>query len=240
MRGTTTRLLCLTLAALAVAQFSGLALAQSPLGIGSTETAMPTTGLFGGLLAWINVQQQGFYRTLTGALRTMRDEGTGAWMLVAVSFAYGVFHAAGPGHGKAVISLLHARQRSGAAARRALVLFIRHAAGRDRHRGDDGRLPVPARHRLLDGRCHAVPGDRELCAGDGVRCMASVAQGIPAPEDSRLGCTRAQPVGLRRAPPAKTTATTAATTIIIIISFIIMMRARSARPAAIATRLTQD
>ena len=46
---------------------------------------MPTTGLFGGLLAWINVQQQGFYRTLTGALRTMRDEGTGAWMLVAVS-----------------------------------------------------------------------------------------------------------------------------------------------------------
>jgi len=104
LRGTTTRLLCLTLAALAVAQFSGLALAQSPLGIGSTETAMPTTGLFGGLLAWINVQQQGFYRTLTGALRTMRDEGTGAWMLVAVSFAYGVFHAAGPGHGKAVIS----------------------------------------------------------------------------------------------------------------------------------------
>lgn len=104
MRGTKTGLLCLALGALALAQLSGHALAQSPLGIGSTETAMPTTGLFGGLLAWINVQQQGFYRTLTGALRTMRDEGTGAWMLVAISFAYGVFHAAGPGHGKAVIS----------------------------------------------------------------------------------------------------------------------------------------
>lgn len=104
MRGTTTGLLCLTLGALALAQFSGHALAQSPLGIGATETAMPTSGLFGGFFAWINVQQQGFYRTLTGALRTMRDEGTGAWMLVAVSFAYGVFHAAGPGHGKAVIS----------------------------------------------------------------------------------------------------------------------------------------
>jgi len=104
LRGTTTGLLCLTLCALALAQFSGHALAQSPLGIGATETAMPTSGLFGGFFAWINVQQQGFYRTLTGALRTMRDEGTGAWMLVAVSFAYGVFHAAGPGHGKAVIS----------------------------------------------------------------------------------------------------------------------------------------
>lgn len=104
MRGTTTGLLCLTLCALALAQFSGHALAQSPLGIGATETAMPTSGLFGGFFAWINVQQQGFYRTLTSALRTMRDEGTGAWMLVAVSFAYGVFHAAGPGHGKAVIS----------------------------------------------------------------------------------------------------------------------------------------
>ncbi|MGY6706986.1 MAG: nickel/cobalt transporter [Rhizobiaceae bacterium] len=104
MRGTTTRLLCLTLGALVFAQLSGEALAQSPLGIGATETGMPTTGLFGSWLAWINVQQQAFYRTLTGALRTMRDEGTGAWILVAVSFAYGVFHAAGPGHGKAVIS----------------------------------------------------------------------------------------------------------------------------------------
>lgn len=104
MRGTTTGLLCATICALLLASAGGQAFAQSPLGIGATETAMPTTGLFGGWLAWINVQQQGFYRTLTSALRTMRDEGTGAWMLVAVSFAYGVFHAAGPGHGKAVIS----------------------------------------------------------------------------------------------------------------------------------------
>jgi nickel/cobalt transporter (NicO) family protein len=104
LRGTTTAVLCLTVCVLVLAQATGTALAQSPLGIGATETAMPTTGLFGGWLAWINVKQQEFYRTLTSALRSMRDEGSGAWMLVAVSFAYGVFHAAGPGHGKAVIS----------------------------------------------------------------------------------------------------------------------------------------
>jgi hypothetical protein len=55
-------------------------------------------------MAGIAVKQQDFYRSLHGALRGMRDEGSGAWMLVALSFAYGVFHAAGPGHGKAVIS----------------------------------------------------------------------------------------------------------------------------------------
>ena len=53
---------------------------------------------------WINVQQQGFYRSLTGALKAMRDDGSKLWLMVGLSFAYGIFHAAGPGHGKAVIS----------------------------------------------------------------------------------------------------------------------------------------
>ncbi|TWG49391.1 MULTISPECIES: nickel/cobalt transporter [unclassified Aminobacter] len=77
---------------------------QSSLGIGSNEATLPATGMFAGLLNWINVHQQNFYRSLTGALRSMRDGGGGAWLLVGLSFAYGVFHAAGPGHGKAVIS----------------------------------------------------------------------------------------------------------------------------------------
>lgn len=84
--------------------FMGHAHAQSSLGIGTAETAVPSTGLFAGWLNWINWKQQEFYRALTGALKGMREDGSRLWLLVGLSFAYGVFHAAGPGHGKAVIS----------------------------------------------------------------------------------------------------------------------------------------
>lgn len=78
--------------------------AQSPLGIGTAEPAFNTSGFLGGFLSWVNMEQQGFYRTLTDALKGMRDNPWHLWSLVGLSFAYGVFHAAGPGHGKAVIS----------------------------------------------------------------------------------------------------------------------------------------
>jgi nickel/cobalt exporter len=84
--------------------FVGHAHAQSSLGIGTNEAIVPSTGLFGSWLAWINLQQQEFYRSLTGALKGMREDGSKLWVLVGLSFAYGIFHAAGPGHGKAVIS----------------------------------------------------------------------------------------------------------------------------------------
>jgi len=90
--------------ALAFVFSATLAHAQSPLGIGSAEPGFNTTGAFGGLFAWINAQQQGFYRLMTGALKDMRQNPWAASTLVTLSFAYGVFHAAGPGHGKAVIS----------------------------------------------------------------------------------------------------------------------------------------
>lgn len=90
--------LCLT------AAFAAVAHAQSPLGIGTAEPAFKTTGLFGGFFSWVNMEQQGFYHTLTGALKGMRENPWQLTSLVGLSFAYGVFHAAGPGHGKAVIS----------------------------------------------------------------------------------------------------------------------------------------
>lgn len=105
MKRTTGRMVLATLAAACVlAQLAPYAHAQSSLGIGINEATIPSTGMFGGLMMWINLQQQAFYRALTGALKAMRQDGGQIWVLVGLSFAYGIFHAAGPGHGKAVIS----------------------------------------------------------------------------------------------------------------------------------------
>jgi nickel/cobalt transporter (NicO) family protein len=82
----------------------GAVLAQSPLGIGTAEPSVDTGGFLSGFFAWVNAHQQSFYRALTGALSAMRDDPWQLWGLIGLSFAYGVFHAAGPGHGKAVIS----------------------------------------------------------------------------------------------------------------------------------------
>jgi nickel/cobalt transporter (NicO) family protein len=81
-----------------------LAAAQSPLGIGTAEPSIRTTGFLGGFFSWVNMEQQGFYRMLTDALKDMRENPWQLWSLIGLSFTYGVFHAAGPGHGKAVIS----------------------------------------------------------------------------------------------------------------------------------------
>ncbi len=88
----------LLLAGLSAAQ------AQSPLGIGAAEPGISVSGPFAGLFLWVNQHQQAFYRSLTGALKAMREDPWQLGALVGLSFAYGIFHAAGPGHGKAVIS----------------------------------------------------------------------------------------------------------------------------------------
>lgn len=55
---------------------------------------------------WMRDKQQNFYRQLSGALRGLASgsKAAAAWTLLSLSFLYGMFHAAGPGHGKAVIS----------------------------------------------------------------------------------------------------------------------------------------
>jgi len=56
--------------------------------------------------AFILATQQSFYERISGAMSSLRGGPTwaSAWMLILLSFGYGVFHAAGPGHGKTVIS----------------------------------------------------------------------------------------------------------------------------------------
>ena len=48
--------------------------------------------------------QQEFYQKLISAMRAFRANPNAGWLLIGLSFAYGIFHAAGPGHGKAIIS----------------------------------------------------------------------------------------------------------------------------------------
>jgi nickel/cobalt exporter len=57
-----------------------------------------------GLAAWIFAEQAAFYRSLSGYIRASKDDGAAMWGLFGISFLYGIFHAVGPGHGKAVIS----------------------------------------------------------------------------------------------------------------------------------------
>jgi nickel/cobalt exporter len=97
---------CAGAAMLTVLVIAGDAVAaQSPFGVATPDGG---GGAFGGPLApvftWIALRQAEFYRMLTGSLADMKASGSAAWLLLLVSFAYGVFHAAGPGHGKAVIS----------------------------------------------------------------------------------------------------------------------------------------
>ena len=86
--------------------------AQSSLGLGNPEPgAGPPSAFVLHYMPWlepvlmfIQAKQQEFYRALTSALKGMRTDSWQLGWLIGVSFVYGVFHAAGPGHGKAVIS----------------------------------------------------------------------------------------------------------------------------------------
>jgi nickel/cobalt exporter len=69
----------------------------SPFG---APDAVPVTGIAG----WVLAKQAMFYRALSATLLAAKSDGSALWTLMAIAFVYGVFHAAGPGHGKAVIS----------------------------------------------------------------------------------------------------------------------------------------
>jgi nickel/cobalt transporter (NicO) family protein len=58
----------------------------------------------GGVAGWILAEQAKFYLQLSSLIRAAKADGSAAYTLLGVSFLYGIFHAAGPGHGKAVIS----------------------------------------------------------------------------------------------------------------------------------------
>ena len=81
------------------------ALAQSPFAVPDAAPP-PEPGFFAGLSRYIMAMQQEYYRAMAGALRAVNLQGSlaAAWGLVSISFLYGVFHAAGPGHGKVIVT----------------------------------------------------------------------------------------------------------------------------------------
>jgi len=70
---------------------------------GTPRPQMPAPPV-GGVLGWIFAKQAEFYRQFSSLIRAAKADGSAAWSLLGLSFLYGIFHAAGPGHGKAVIS----------------------------------------------------------------------------------------------------------------------------------------
>jgi len=92
----------------------------SPAMEDSRELAQP--GPWERVTGWILAQQRSLHRQLARGMETLQSAptATNTLALILVGFLYGVFHAAGPGHGKAVITtyLLTHRQH----IKRGLVL----------------------------------------------------------------------------------------------------------------------
>jgi ABC-type nickel/cobalt efflux system permease component RcnA len=62
---------------------------------------------------------------MSATIRAAKSDGSAVWTLLFISFAYGIFHAAGPGHGKAVIASYLVANRE--TARRGIVLSFASA-----------------------------------------------------------------------------------------------------------------
>jgi nickel/cobalt exporter len=106
---------------LALDSIVNVLMAQTPFG-GPRPSAEPQVG---GIVGWLLSKQSEFYREISATIRAAKSDGSAVWTLLAISFAYGIFHAAGPGHGKAVISsYLVANQET---ARRGIVLSFASA-----------------------------------------------------------------------------------------------------------------
>ena len=95
---------------------SGASGRKNPFAVGGGEGAGSAGGFAGTILAW----QNRFHLELQNAARRVKSESAAFWSLIAASFAYGVFHAAGPGHGKAVLASYMIASRS--AVRRGMIL----------------------------------------------------------------------------------------------------------------------
>jgi ABC-type nickel/cobalt efflux system permease component RcnA len=92
-------------AATAVAQLS-----QRPFAVAGGEGGRGTQG---GLTGWLMAEQSSLTHLIAGKVHALHGQPSAAWGLIGLGLVYGVVHAAGPGHGKAVLaSYMLANERS--------------------------------------------------------------------------------------------------------------------------------
>jgi len=80
------------------------AYSTGPFGTGLPDGGVPGETYFPSLAKLFITTQIYFNQHLTAAVRAIRHDGSAIWSLLAFSFLYGIVHAIGPGHGKAVVS----------------------------------------------------------------------------------------------------------------------------------------
>ena len=105
-----------------------------------------------GIVGWILAKQALFYRALSGLIRAAKTDGSAYWGLMGISFAYGIFHAAGRGHGKAVISSYLLANEGDLATRHCVIFCVGAAAGAGRDCAGRRRRSPDRRHGENDGR----------------------------------------------------------------------------------------
>ncbi|MBR0745619.1 nickel/cobalt transporter [Bradyrhizobium japonicum] len=98
-------------------------LAQNPFG--APRPAQAAEPAASGVIGWLLAKQSEFYRQMSATIRAAKSDGSAVWTLLFISFAYGIFHAAGPGHGKAVIASYLVANRE--TARRGIALSFASA-----------------------------------------------------------------------------------------------------------------
>ena len=106
----------LALASVVAADPALAQLVHRPFALPGGEAGGAPSGVSGWLLgvaAWLN-------HLMAGEVKALHHSNSAIWGLIGLSAAYGVFHAAGPGHGKALIaSYMFANDR---ALRRGVVM----------------------------------------------------------------------------------------------------------------------
>ena len=72
-----------------------------PFAVAGGETG---GGAEGGLTGWLMAQQSWLTHLIAAKVHALHGQPSAAWGLIGLGLAYGVFHAAGPGHGKAILA----------------------------------------------------------------------------------------------------------------------------------------